>query len=140
MSSAARYARALLETSARLDDVEATAVNDALLPFLARPSPASYVASMRGLRKLTREATVDGARLEHRQRQRGLALELLRDTGPSGAILAEALVHGPLDARAADRVSALACLLGAYEELEARAQLERDEWRRRLGLVSADDD
>ena len=111
-------------------------VSAAVETFIAKPTAAVYVGAVRSLRKLYKHAQIGDALSAHRRSERERALELLRETGASGFRLASSVSQGDCDPKAADRVRALACLLGAYEELESRAQWERDEWRRKLGLMT----
>jgi hypothetical protein len=118
----------------RSPKVQPPDVSAAVETFIANPNPAVYVGAVRELRKLYKQAQVGDALSAHRRKERERALELLRETGASGLRLASRVSLGDCDPKAADRVRALACLLGAYEELEARAQWERDALRRKLGL------
>lgn len=128
-----RLATALLRECAR-SELDDQAVRLAIAPFVARPAPSTYVESLRALRQARRAMKLDGPLQEHRRRERERALSLLRSVGESGDRLAATLGRGAPDKKAAARVHALACLLGSYEELEARSQLERDVLRKRLGL------
>jgi hypothetical protein len=106
-----------------------------LRPFLASPTPAVFVAASAMLGALGRGIMM-GQRLDE-QRERILenALEHIEGSSSAGAILKGSLEHGARDRKASARIHALSCLVGAYEELEARAQLERDALRRKLGLA-----
>jgi hypothetical protein len=128
-----RLAQALVRECER-GDLEPETVRLAVAPFVARPAASTYVEAVRALRQARRAAKVDKVLAEHRRRERERAIGLLRSVGASGDRLAATLGRGAPDRRAAARVHALACLLGAYEELEARSQLERDAWRKRLGF------
>lgn len=110
------------------------AIANALQPFVAQPGPASFLAAVRALRKARRDERVSDALTEHRRRERERAIERLRETGATGERLAGLIAASTQDRKSAARVHALACLIGAYEELEARAQRERDEWRKKIGL------
>ncbi len=119
----------------RSPKVQPLDVSAAVETFIATPNAAVYVGAVRELRRLHKQAQVGDALSAHRRQERERALQLLRETGASGLRLASRVsLGGDCDPKAADRVRALACLLGAYEELEARAQWERDALRRKLGM------
>jgi hypothetical protein len=92
------------------------------------------LAATHALRRLKRDSELVRALRAQRERRYHASLASLSATGSSGEVLARALEHGARDAHAAERLQALAYLIGAYEELEARCQTPRETLRARLGL------
>ena len=130
-------ARATLAEVPLQDRVEAMA---AVRAFVASPSPSSWLRATRLLRearRAQRRADVT-SRLAERSRARGL--ERLRALPFLEPATAEVLAGLPADPRAGLRLSALAALLGAHDELAARvrqADASRPQLLPRGGLPAA---
>jgi hypothetical protein len=110
-------------------------IADALRPFIHTQNPATFLAASAKLGATGRSLMMDAALDTQRQRLLREALQRVERTASAGAQLRGALAQGTRDKKAYARIHALACLVGAYEELEARAQLERDTLRKKLGIA-----
>jgi hypothetical protein len=128
-----KLAESLLRSSlAILPELDEPSREEALLAidsFVAQPVAAPYLAAMRVLQQLRRQAqrarTV--STLAERSRQRGL--ETLAAVPSVGAELAAALQALPVDARTGQRLQALAALLDAHRELASRVRRAEAERR-----------
>jgi hypothetical protein len=99
--------------------------------FLAAPAPAAFLAATRVLRSLRQRALIEGsAGATVRRSVAEAALSLRRILPP--ALMDRITTDLPIDARAGQRLQALAALATAYEELSSRVAADSDEMRRRL--------
>jgi hypothetical protein len=99
--------------------------------FLAAPTPASFLAATRVLRDLRRASLIEATAGATMRRSFADGLAALRAAGLPPALV-ERLAHVPLEARAGQRLLALAGLARAYDELASRVAADSDEMRRRL--------
>lgn len=103
----------------------------ALDAFMQAPAPSTFVAAHRVLSQTRRRLVIEQA--GHGVLRRGFAegVAALRGVSSLPPSLTDALAsHLPLDARAGDRLTALAALAGAYQELSARVAADGDRRRR----------
>ena len=107
-----------------------------LQPFVQAQTPATFLFASASLGAIGRALLMDSTLDVQRQRLLREALQRVENTASAGSQLRGALAQGTRDRKASARIHALACLVGAYEELEARAQLERDTLRKKLGMAA----
>jgi hypothetical protein len=104
---------------------------DALDQFLAAPSPAAFLVAARVLRDLRRASLIEataGATIRRSFADGMAAVAALRLPRP----LIERLAEVPVEARAGQRLQALAVLVRTHDELAGRVAADASEMRRRL--------
>jgi hypothetical protein len=123
-----RHAVAAFAVSA--DDARGPAL-DALDQFVAAPSPAAFLAAARVLRDLRRESLIEKTAGATIRRSFADGLAAVGGLGLPPALV-ERLAEVPVEARAGQRLQALAVLVRSYDELAGRVAAEASETRRRL--------
>jgi hypothetical protein len=118
--------RALLHTAARAlpglaPEVEAPALA-AIDAFVADPGPARFLHAHRVLEQARRQARVVRASTTLAARSLERGLDRIRSLPFFDEELAKTLASLPCDSRAGRRLSALAALLDAHQELAARVR------------------
>ena len=107
----------------------------ALDGFLAVPSPATFLAAARTMEQGLRDLLIADAARGPLRRGFTAAIQALRDGGALPAPLIDELAaHLPVDARAIERLDALAALAGAHAALSVRVAADADQRRRRWKL------
>jgi len=123
-----RHAVAAFAVSA--DDARGPAL-DALDQFLAAPPPASFLAAARVLRDLRRASLIEATAGATIRRSFADGLAAVGAVGLPPALV-ERLTEVPVEARAGQRLHALAVLVRTHDELAGRVAAEASEMRRRL--------
>jgi hypothetical protein len=101
--------------------------------FVADPRPSLFLAAVRELDDLRRRGLIESTAATTVRRGRDAGLEALRAVPGFPAAITERLEHGlPLDARAGQRLQALAALASSYEGLAGQVAADTDEMRQRL--------
>ncbi|MES1205419.1 MAG: hypothetical protein ABUS79_05735 [Pseudomonadota bacterium] len=133
-TDAALFARRLLPAArAAFQMVPPTAIRPlhaAVDAFVEAPAPSSFLAAFRLLDQARRRAMVEqaGGGVLRRAFQDGVAALRRISALPTPAVDALA-AHAEVDARAGERLHALAALTGAYQELSARVAADGDRRR-----------
>jgi hypothetical protein len=137
MTDNARLARALLGQAAATFRVVPDGARGGALAeldrFLAAPAPATFVAAARVLRDVRRSALIERTAGSTMRRAFTDGVAALRAVPGLPSPLVDRIVSDlPVDARAGQRLLAVAALARAYDELASRVAADSDEMRRRL--------
>lgn len=115
----------------RVRDDERAPVLTVLDTFLRAPSPSSFLAATRVMDETLRRLLIARAGRGPLRRSFAEGIETLRGVGAlPAAVIDELAVHLPMDPRAAERLHALAALVGTYTTLSARVAADADQRRR----------
>lgn len=99
--------------------------------FLHAPTPSAFLSAYRVLEQARRRAVIEGAGRGVFQRAFADGLVALRGVSSLPPPVIDILTgHLPVDARAGERLQALAALAGAYQALSARVAADGDRRRR----------
>jgi hypothetical protein len=103
----------------------------ALDQFLAAPSPAAFLAAARVLRDLRRASLIEATAGATIRRSFADGLAALGSAGLPPELV-ERLAELPVEARAGQRLQALAALVRTHDELAGRVAADASDMRRRL--------
>jgi hypothetical protein len=104
----------------------------AVADFVASPTPASFLRARRQLDQAVLRSHVHRKQHARHAAELGAELTALAELRSLDARKLDVLAHLPVEARAAQRVKALAALIATHEELESRAEMARVALLRRL--------
>ena len=105
----------------------------ALDRFCASPAPAAYVAAARALAAAQRDLLIERIAGSGLRRRFAAGLESLRACDAVDQTTVDRLAADlPIDARAGDRLAALAALAATWDELAGRVATETERMRQRL--------
>jgi hypothetical protein len=105
--------------------------------FVADPRPSLFLASVRELDELRRRGLIESTAAPTLRRGRAAGLAALRAVPGFPSAITERLEHGlPLDARAGQRLQALAALASSYQGLAGQVAADTDEMRQRLRALA----
>lgn len=136
-NQAARLARALLTRVVRTFRAHAAAAEPKVLAgidaFVARPGAATYLGASRLLHRAVRDRLLDRVGGASMQRSFAEGIAALRETPGLPAALVERLEADlPRDARAGQRLIALAALARSYDALLGRVLADTEQMRQRV--------
>jgi hypothetical protein len=134
---AARLAAALLPRAAaalKVLPIEERGIALAAIDqFLEAPTPARFLRAARELGQAHRTAALAAAAQPTVDRMFAEGITSLRGVpGIQSEVITQLEAYLPVDPRAGQRLTALALLLGSYEELVGRVVADTEEMRRRM--------